>query len=568
MSEPPHSVPIRPAATLALLRAGANGPEVLMVQRHAQAQFLGGAYVFPGGALDPADRHPAMLARVTGLRAHEADARLGLASGALAYWVAALRESFEESGILLAVDERGAPVDAERLAALSSQRAALSAGAIPFADLLAAHGLLLPAGALAYFDHWITPPKRPRRFDTRFFVAIAPAGQSGRHDERETVQSAWLTPAEAIARAARREIEIAYATRCILEHLARFGSPQEAFDDARNRRDVACTRACIARGRAGERIFRRTDAAYHEIHWSDPDETTTTSYDLVPGVPKRLDARVTRIIAPNPGMMTGPGTNTYLVGDEALAVIDPGPAIDAHVDAIVAAGGERIRWILCTHTHRDHSPAAARLARLTGATLVGMPPPSGASQDETFAPALIAHPGTRIEVPGVTLRALHTPGHASNHVCWLLEETRMLFTGDHVMQGSTVVIAPPDGDMQAYLRSLERLLDLDLAIIAPGHGYLIGEPHAEVRRLIAHRLRREAKVLAALVAAVEASVDELVRAVYDDVDPRLHAPAARSLAAHLHKLVADGRVAVRGERYVIRGGRPAPLRQPMRTRSR
>jgi glyoxylase-like metal-dependent hydrolase (beta-lactamase superfamily II) len=465
--------------------------------------------------------------------------------------VAAVRESFEESGILLAVDERGAPVDAARMAAAAAQRHALSRGELAFADLLAAHGLRVPADALAYFDHWVTPPKRPRRFDTRFFMAIAPTDQAGHHDEAETIHNAWLAPGEALARAARNEIEIAYATRCVLEHLARFRSPEDALDDARSRDRITCTRACIAQGRAGERIFRCTDPAYHEIHWSDPDETTTTTYDLVPGVPKRLDARVTRIIAPNPGMMTGPGTNTYLVGTDALAVIDPGPAIDAHIDAIADAGRRRIRWILCTHTHRDHSPAAARLAQLTGATIVGLPAPPGATQDATFAPTRLAHPGTRIEVPGATLRALHTPGHASNHVCWLLEETRMLFTGDHVMQGSTVIINPPDGDMQAYLRSLEGLLALDLAIIAPGHGYLIGEPHAEVRRLIAHRLRREAKVVAALRAAGEATVDALVRAVYDDVDARLHGAASRSLTAHLHKLVADGRAAQRGERYVL-----------------
>ncbi|HWI35989.1 MAG TPA: MBL fold metallo-hydrolase, partial [Burkholderiales bacterium] len=157
----------------------------------------------------------------------------------------------------------------------------------------------------------------------------------------------------------------------------------------------------------------------------------------------------------------------------------------------------------------------------------------------------------RIQVADIALRAIHTPGHASNHLCYLLEETRMLFTGDHVMQGSTVVINPPDGDMRAYLQSLERLLDEELAIIAPGHGYLVGAPHKEIRRLIAHRLAREEKVLNALVRIGPASIEELLPLVYDDVPARIHKWAARSLTAHLDKLTAEQRVRTSGERYAL-----------------
>jgi glyoxylase-like metal-dependent hydrolase (beta-lactamase superfamily II) len=164
---------------------------------------------------------------------------------------------------------------------------------------------------------------------------------------------------------------------------------------------------------------------------------------------------------------------------------------------------------------------------------------------------LVLENGQRVELGGLSLRAIHTPGHASNHLCYLLEQTKMLFTGDHVMQGSTVVINPPDGDMRAYLRSLEKLLGEDLAIIAPGHGYLIGAPHKEVRRLIAHRLGRERKVVRALQQLGEASVDELLPVVYDDVPVRIHRIAARSLTAHLDKLAADGAVRVAGERYTL-----------------
>jgi glyoxylase-like metal-dependent hydrolase (beta-lactamase superfamily II) len=239
--------------------------------------------------------------------------------------------------------------------------------------------------------------------------------------------------------------------------------------------------------------------------------------------------------------MTGPGTNSYLVGERELALIDPGPAIDSHVEALLAAGAGKIKWIFCTHTHKDHSPAAQRIKEATGATLLGRPAPPGSNQDQGFAPDRVPEHGERLACGPITLRAVHTPGHASNHLCYLLEETRMLFTGDHVMQGSTVVINPPDGDMRAYLASLGMLLAEDLAILAPGHGYLIGRPHKEVARLIAHRMAREAKVIAAIQKLGTATVDELVPAVYDDVSPKLYPVAARSLSAHLGKLAAERR---------------------------
>jgi glyoxylase-like metal-dependent hydrolase (beta-lactamase superfamily II) len=264
-------------------------------------------------------------------------------------------------------------------------------------------------------------------------------------------------------------------------------------------------------------------------------------------VPKRLDRLVTRLIAPNPGMMTGPGTNTYLVGEREIAVIDPGPDVATHLEKIVAF--KNIKWILCTHTHMDHSPAAAALKAATGAQVLGMPAPQG--QDATFKPDFVLENGQRVDLGDVSLRAIHTPGHASNHLCYLLEQTKMLFTGDHVMQGSTVVINPPDGDMRAYLAALEALLAEDLAVLAPGHGYLIGEPHREIRRLIAHRMAREAKVVSSLKSREIASLDDLLPLVYDDVPPRIHKWAARSLTAHLDKLVAEGAVRQADGRYAL-----------------
>jgi glyoxylase-like metal-dependent hydrolase (beta-lactamase superfamily II) len=243
--------------------------------------------------------------------------------------------------------------------------------------------------------------------------------------------------------------------------------------------------------------------------------------------------------------MTGPGTNTYLVGERELAVIDPGPAIDSHIEKILAAG--TIRWVLCTHTHVDHSPAAAAIKQATGAKIYGRPAPAG--QDPSFRPDEVLSDDQRISVAGVSFRAIHTPGHASNHLCYLLEGTRMLFTGDHVMQGSTVIINPPDGDMRAYLASLERLLQEDVAIFAPGHGYLIGEPHRELRRLVQHRLKREGKVRDAIGRLGAPTLEEMLPLVYDDVPPRVHGAAARSLTAHLQKLLADGELRVQEGRY-------------------
>jgi glyoxylase-like metal-dependent hydrolase (beta-lactamase superfamily II) len=262
---------------------------------------------------------------------------------------------------------------------------------------------------------------------------------------------------------------------------------------------------------------------------------------LAAAVPAPLAPGLVRITAPNPGVMTGPGTNSYVIGERELAVIDPGPDIPSHVQMLCEAVGARLTWILCTHTHPDHSPAARALKAATGAMVGGMRAPQDGRQDADFRPDRELADGDTIRIAGRTLRAVHTPGHASNHLCYLLEESGMLFTGDHVMQGSTVVISPPDGDMQAYLASLERLLALEIAALAPGHGWIIATPHEEVRRLIAHRLKREAKVAAALARRSPATLDALVPLAYDDVPERLHPVARRSLHAHLIKLAREGK---------------------------
>jgi glyoxylase-like metal-dependent hydrolase (beta-lactamase superfamily II) len=254
------------------------------------------------------------------------------------------------------------------------------------------------------------------------------------------------------------------------------------------------------------------------------------------GVPFRLNSRVRRLVAPNPGVMTGPGTNTYLLGNEEVAVLDPGPAIPAHIDAILAAGRDRIRWIVCTHTHPDHSPAWQAVAEATGAEVIGALPADDMFQDDTFSPGREVRHDDVLATGEFTLRAVHTPGHVSNHFCFFLEEEQMLFAGDHIMNGSTVVIIPPSGDMKAYIESLQLLLHYPLKFIAPGHGDIMEDSRAVVEWLVNHRLKREDKVVRGLQQLGRAPVAELVRVVYDDVDTSLHKMASLSLAAHLIKL--------------------------------
>ena len=258
------------------------------------------------------------------------------------------------------------------------------------------------------------------------------------------------------------------------------------------------------------------------------------------GEVRALTPRVRRIVAPNPGPMTGPGTNTYVIGDTELAVIDPGPAIPSHVEAILACVGERLRYVVCTHTHPDHSPGAAVLAAKTGATLVGRVTADDRHQDLTFQPEAQVEDDARIAGDGWTLRAIRTPGHVDNHVCYLLEEEGVVFAGDHIMNGSTVVIVPPGGSMAHYIASLKRLLEYDVRTVAPGHGDLIPDCRAEVEKLVRHRMMREAKVARALVLEPQ-SLDTLVVSVYDDVDPAMHEWAKLSLLAHLIKLESEGR---------------------------
>ena len=273
-----------------------------------------------------------------------------------------------------------------------------------------------------------------------------------------------------------------------------------------------------------------------------------------PGRVDEVAPGVLRLTAPNPGLMTGPGTNTYLIGRDELVVLDPGPADEAHTAAILAAasGLGSVRTIVVTHTHVDHAPGAAALAAATGARVVGFGP------GEDFEPDECVGEGWSVSCPGpapgpagarsgaherLTLRALHTPGHASDHLCWLVEEHALLCTGDHVMHGSTVVIRPPDGDLHQYLASLARVRDAEPGIraLAPGHGRVMDHVGEEVDALLAHRLARHERVASALSARATATVDELLPDVYGDVTERQLPVARFSLWAHLRALGQEGR---------------------------
>lgn len=545
----------RPASTLILLRDGLEGLEVLLMQRTLQASFLAGAYVFPGGAVDPGDLHADFAAHAAAAPAMEERHRSRMESDDLQNRVAAIRECFEEAGLLMACDEQGEMLALHHSAAaetFATLRKRMVAGELGLRELCRAHNLRLAVERLTLFSHWITPLGAPRRFDTRFFIAIAPPAQTPSHDDRETIAHRWLRPEAALEQHRSGEINIVFATARTLEALAEFTDADAAIRHACALHSITPLMPRAATGSNGHHMLVPQDHAYAEVAIIDPAGTGKASSEIIPGRVIRLGPSVRRITAPNRGYMTGPGTNTYLLGaGDEIAIIDPGPDNDDHIEAVLANAGGRIRWILATHTHPDHSPAAWRLKEKTGAQLLGMPPPAVPGQDQSFRPDRILQDGERLNLAGFMVRVLHTPGHASNHLCYLLEGEGMLFTGDHVMQGSTVVINPPDGDMREYLHSLRALHSQDITCFAPGHGFLMDQPHARIDRLLAHRLARENSVLNALLSAGSASVEELVPMVYADLPIQRHPVAARSLLAHLMKLEAEQRVSHQNESWTL-----------------
>jgi glyoxylase-like metal-dependent hydrolase (beta-lactamase superfamily II) len=275
------------------------------------------------------------------------------------------------------------------------------------------------------------------------------------------------------------------------------------------------------------------------------------------GTIEQLSPLVRRVLAPNPSPFTFTGTQVHIVGKGSVAVIDPGPELPDHLDALLAAlEGERVAAILCTHTHRDHSPASRALAKATGAPIVGCValaieddgPRSDDEFDPDYTPDRVLADGESVQGPGWILEAVHTPGHTSNHLCFALPEEGALFTGDHVMGWSTTIVSPPDGDMAAYMASLDRLLGRDDRVYYPAHGTAVEAPQQLVRDLIAHRRGREKQILDQLRGG-EGRISAMVPAMYKGTDPRLYPAAERSVLAHLIDLEARGLVVQEGDRW-------------------
>lgn len=284
--------------------------------------------------------------------------------------------------------------------------------------------------------------------------------------------------------------------------------------------------------------------------------STLVKFDIVVGEPVTLSPLVRRITAPNPSPFTGPGTNTYLVGHgDEVAVIDPGPAEPSHIAAILKATNGKIRWVIATHTHRDHSPAGKPLADATGAEMIGMPFVGEVEHlDDTFRPRQPVQDGERICASNYTLRAVFTPGHVSNHMSFLLEEEKLLFAGDHIMQGATVVIVSSHGGaMWDYLDSLEKLKGMGIEYLAPAHGHLLSHAEQVVTELHAHRLAREAKAIDALKTLQKATLSELIPLVYPEVGPELAEAAKVALRAHMRKLEHDGVAVIHQDRHWLVG---------------
>ena len=259
-----------------------------------------------------------------------------------------------------------------------------------------------------------------------------------------------------------------------------------------------------------------------------------------------------KIIAPNGGVFTGKGTNTYFLGKNDITLIDPGPNIQEHIEDILSEGNGNIKRIFVTHTHTDHSPAALPISKELNIPMFGrLVDGKSEWEDDTFKPDIVLNHGDHISTKEYSLEVVHTPGHASNHLCFYIKDFKCLLTGDHIMDGSTVVIGPPDGSMQAYLDSLELLKNYDIDYFAPGHGDYMLEPSKTIDSIIRHRLTRESKVLRCIEKSNKSNLDELLLLVYDDVPDILHPIAKYSLHAHLIKLEEDGKVICSENNYIL-----------------
>jgi len=524
--------PLRPAATVLLLRDGLQGIEVLMTRRSMTASFAPGAYVFPGGGVDAADAKAHALST---RRPKQSDLHLTQA-------IAAIRESFEELGILFARHADGRWADNTDITHIERQA--------PFADQCQAKGLTLAADQVFVLAHWITDRDLPRRFDVPFLVARMPEGQTPVADEAEQFEPVWLRPVDALTRHESGDFFIVFPTIRTLERLKAFAKVDDVLHACAVNDEplwTSCPRAGWLAG--NEARYMEHEAPFGELALVTPDGQIHHHLDWRTDQSVPLLKNVQRLTAPNPGVMTGPGTNSYLVGDPntGYIAIDPGPADDDHLQRLWRAAGGQIKAIVCTHSHPDHSPGAKPLQALCAhkPPILGLSSRATARANSQFSPERELADGEKLVLQDAgaegeithTLRVMHTPGHAANHLCLVLEEDGLLFSGDHVLNGSTTVIDPPDGHMGDYLDSLDKLAAAceagPIDFILPAHGYVLGFAHQAITHLKAHRLKREAKIASAMQALPHGSLQEWVEKAYDDVPSRLWPVAARSLQAHV-----------------------------------
>ena len=511
-----------------LLRDGSHGLEVLMTRRSTTASFAPGAFVFPGGGVDAADAQSHALAS---RRSSQSDAHLTEA-------IAAIRESFEELGILLARHADGRWADTSDIAALNRKA--------PFAAQCEALGLQLAADQVFVLAHWITDRDLPRRFNVPFLVARMPEGQTPVADEFEQFEPVWVRPSDALARHEAGQFFIIFPTIRTLERLVTWQTVDEVLAACAATEEPLWTSCPRAGWLAGQEVrYMEHEPPFGELALVCPDGQQLHHLDWQSQQPVSLLKNVQRLTAPNPGVMTGPGTNSYLVGDPhtGFIAIDPGPADAEHLERLWRAAGGNIRFIVCTHSHPDHSPGAKPLQLMCDShpPILGLASRPSARAHSQFTPERELQDGERLvlERAGVThtLRVMHTPGHAANHLCLVLEEDGLLFSGDHVLNGSTTVIDPPDGHMGDYLNSLDILSAAcehdGIEFILPAHGHVLGHARQAITQLKAHRLKREAKIAAAMQAMPHGTLQQWVEHAYADVPPRLWPVAARSLQAHV-----------------------------------
>ncbi len=560
------------SATVLLLRNSADqagGLEALISQRAAHTQFVPSMYVFPGGRVDADDAYwvgywaalfPTHWPHRTRCQA-----------------LAAVRECFEEMGVALAQDAAQQALSTAQCAQLQRQQ--------PFFAQLAQQGWQPAIADLAWVCDRVPPASLERRYHTAFFYALMPAGQVVQPDLQEQLDAVWL-PVRSSAwqgEAGAQRYPMIAPTQEALQTLQAFDHVADALHSAHAHTDMQRQAAhYFAREVCLQGQLQRisyTHLAYAEAELIDPTGRQRLAMDWQYQKPVALTRSVQRLTCPNPGMMSGPGTNTYLIGsaEQGFIVLDAGPADHGHLRRILQATQGRILSLFCTHSHPDHAPGARllhRYLRRQGQVLplLGMASAPTAAAHSRFTPTVQVQHGQILHIPAtqdkqaLTLQCIHTPGHAANHVCLLLQEDGILFSGDHILSGTTTVISPPDGDMQAYLDALDTLdaacQQWDAQYILPAHGHVLGgfgstDPAqlpatgvaagAGARRIVAyyrqHRLAREAKVIAAMrQLSVQGNTPEirqqLLPLVYDDAPPALWPVAERSLQAHITRILA------------------------------